>query len=136
MKRQLLVFALAISSYSIAQTQQSNEPLTITQQAEFPGGDSAFTKEFMKMLHGYIDLETYKVNGVFSFVFTIDKKGKISNLAIHPKVKNSEMFIEDMQFAMRKVKQKWKPAMAQNTPVESRYILKINFDRNDYDHDD
>lgn len=37
MKRQLLVFALAISSYSIAQTQQSNEPLTITQQSEFPG---------------------------------------------------------------------------------------------------
>jgi hypothetical protein len=45
---------------------------------------------------------------------------KSGNLDVLPKVKNSEMFIEDMEFAIKKVKKKWKPAMKDGQPVISK----------------
>ncbi|WP_435523052.1 hypothetical protein [Chryseobacterium indoltheticum] len=54
------------------------------------------------MIHAYIDLNQYGVNGVFTFIFDIDKNGKAGNLKVLPKVKNSEMFIDDMKFALKK----------------------------------
>jgi hypothetical protein len=34
----------------------------------------------------------------------VNPDGKIGNLDVLPKVKNSEMFIEDMEFAIKKIK--------------------------------
>lgn len=62
--------------------------------------------------------------------------GKIKDLDIKPKVKDSEMFIDDMLFAMKKVKAKWKPAQQNGTPIESNYILSINFTSDHFDHGD
>ena len=59
----------------------------VTTKAEFPGGMEAFRKEFMTMVYGYVDVTAYAVNGPFSFIITIDEKGKMSELVIYPKVK-------------------------------------------------
>lgn len=114
------------------ETQNENR---ISANAEFPGGDSAFSQEYLKMIHAYIDLGKYAVNGQFVFIFDINSNGKISNLDVLPKVKNSEMFIEDMQFAIKRVKQKWKPAMKEGIPVVSKKVIKINFTSDHFDHD-
>ena len=128
MKKIIVAYFLLIGVVSLAQVQKQNiEKSTTTRKAEFPGGDDAFRKEFMNMVHAYFDAQYYAVNGQFVFIFDIDKRGNISNLDITPKVKNSETFIEDMQFAMKKVKNKWKPALKDGKPTNSKYIIKINF---------
>ncbi|RKS96732.1 hypothetical protein [Chryseobacterium defluvii] len=137
MKKYLLGLSLLLIGFKgIAQESQSQtENITSSQNAEFPGGDSAFTQEFLKMIHAYIDLNKYAVNGQFVFVFDVGTDGKISQLDVLPKVKNSELFIEDMQFAIKKVKKKWKPATKNGAPIVSKKIIKINFTTDHFDHD-
>lgn len=133
MKKYISLFFLFIGFMTFAQeTQNENR---ISANAEFPGGDSAFPQEYLKMIHAYIDLGKYAVNEQIVFIFDINSNGKISNLDVLPKVKNSEMFIEDMQFAIKTVKQKWKPAMKEGTPVVSKKVIKINFTSDHFDHD-
>lgn len=112
------------------------EPVPLSEQAQFPGGDKAFANEFLKMVHAYIDLGQYSVNGEFVFIFDVNEKGKAENLKVLPKVKNSEMFIEDMQFAMKRVKKKWKPAQKNGKPMVSQKVIKINFTSDYFDHGD
>jgi len=107
----------------------------VTRKAEFPGGQEAFRNEFMKMVHGYVDLTAYAVNGKFSFVITIDEKGKMSEMKIYPKVKNDDEFRQDMDFAMRRIKKKWKPALQNGIPVSSNIIFEINFSSEHSYHD-
>lgn len=127
MKYLLLIVALFISTTYYSQTETAESKTGITSKAEFPGGQTAFRKEFMKMVHAYVDITAYAVNGKFSFVLIIDEKGKMSELKIFPKVKNDEVFRQDMDFAMRRIKKKWKPALQNGVPVESRYLFEINF---------
>lgn len=131
----ILFLALGFMGYS-QQSQAPKENITNSQNAEFPGGDDAFTKEFLQMIHSYIDLKKYAVNGQFVFVFDVSTSGKVENLDVLPKVKNSEMFIDDMKFAIKKVKKKWKPAMKDGQPVVSKKIIKINFTSDHFDHGD
>lgn len=135
--KKIVFFFIFLSCFAIAQvTDSQDQPRMIyKEKAQFPGGDDAFRKEFFKMVHGYIDLRQYAVNGVFYFSFKIDTNGKIKKLDVSPKVKNSEMFIDDMLFAMKKVKGKWKPAQRDGKPIESNYILSINFISDHFDHD-
>ena len=81
----------------------------------------------MKMVHAYVEITAYAVNGKFSFVLTIDEKGKMSVLKIYPKVKFDEEFKQDMNFAMKRIKKKWKPAIKNGIPVSSNIIFEINF---------
>lgn len=118
------------------QSQSPKEEVVSSQNAEYPGGDEAFTKEFLQMIHAYVDLRKYAVNGKFVFVFDVNTNGKVDNLDVLPKVKNSEMFIDDMKFAIKKVKKKWKPAMKDGQPVVSKKIIKINFTSDHFDHGD
>ena len=69
------------------------------------------------------------------FSFEVDTDGKTKNLSVTPRVKNSEMFIDDMLFCMKRVKTKWKPATENGVPVKSTYNLKINFITDHFDHD-
>lgn len=131
----VLLFSLMGMHCFSQESQSKNENVISTQDAEFPGGDSAFAKEFLKMIYSYIDLRQYAVNGKFIFLFDIDEKGKVNNLDVLPKVKNSEMFIEDMKFAIKKVKPKWKPAAKDGKPVISKKMIKINFTSDHFDHD-
>lgn len=136
----LILFTLSVCALAQESEIQKSDSLNISKTiifkpAEFPGGDEAFRKELFKMIHGYIDLNQYYVNGVFKFEFRIDKKGKIIGLNVTPKVKNSEMFLDDMTFAAKRVKTKWKPAAQNGIPVESDRIVLINFITDHYDHD-
>ncbi|MDH6251460.1 hypothetical protein M2347_001187 [Chryseobacterium sp. H1D6B] len=135
-KNFLILFFLLISFNAFSQdTKPQDQYAGYIQKAEFPGGDDAFQKEFMKMVHAYIDMALYAVQGQVTFIFNIDEKGKISGLEVLPKFKNNEMFIDDMKYAVKKVKGKWSPAMKDGVPVNSKYILKVNFSTNTYDHD-
>lgn len=135
--KKIVFFFIFLSSFATAQVVNSEDQpkMIYTEKAQFPGGEEAFRAEFFKMVHGYIDLRQYAVNGVFYFSFKIDPNGKIKKLDVSPKVKNSEMFIDDMLFAMKKVKGKWKPAQRDGKPIESNYILSINFISDHFDHD-
>lgn len=137
MKKNILVLFLLLGFLGYSQqTQSPKEEITTSQNAQFPGGDEAFTKEFLQMIHSYIDLKKYAVNGKFVFVFDVNTDGKVENLDVLPKVKNSEMFIDDMKFAIKKVKKKWKPAMKDGQPVVSKKIIRINFTSDHFDHGD
>lgn len=137
MKKYILILFLFFGFIGYSQGSKSPaETVMNSQNAAFPGGDDAFTKEFLQMIHSYIDLKKYAVNGMFIFVFDVNTSGKVENLDVLPKVKNSEMFIDDMQFAIKKVKKKWKPAMKDGQPVVSKKIIKINFTSDHFDHGD
>ena len=138
MRKIVSVLLILISEFGFSQTTENKDTTKFisAKKAEFPGGDEAFAKEFLYMVYAYIDLNMYAVNGKFTFLFDIDEKGKTSNLQIAPKVKNDDMFRDDMQFAMKKVKTKWKPAIKDGVPVKSRYILTINFTTDHFDHGD
>ena len=118
---------LLISNAVFSQSEAAKTEVVSDSKAEFPGGQTAFRKEFMKMVHAYVDITAYAVNGKFSFVLTIDEKGKMSELKIYPKVKNDEEFKQDMDFAMKRIKKKWKPAIKNGVPVSSNIIFEINF---------
>lgn len=129
-----LLFSVCFSTKCFAQTAQPTETVQQNRQAEFPGGENAFRNEFMKMVHGYFDITAYAVNGKFSFIITIDEQGKPSDLQIYPKVKNDEEFRQDMTFAMKRIKKKWKPAIKDGVPISSNRIIEINFSSDHADH--
>ena len=141
MKKYLLILPLLLigfkgfSQQQTAAVQYQYQNDADFQKAEFPGGEDAFRKEFLKMVYAYIDVALYAIKGEVTFIFNIDPKGKIDKVDILPKFKNSETFIDDMKFAAKKVKGKWTPATKNGVPVDYKTIMKIRFDNNAYDHD-
>ncbi|KPE51465.1 energy transducer TonB [Chryseobacterium indologenes] len=134
MKKHLLLLPLLfIGIKGFSQNTIPTETTAYTQRAEFPGGDEAFRKQFMNMLHAYVDAQSYAIDGTVTFVINIDKTGKMDRLDVLPKIKNGEMFIDDVKYALKKVKGKWKPAMKDGVSVESKYIFKVNFATETYD---
>jgi len=105
-------------------------------KAEFPGGTNAFQKEFMQMVHAYVDTKIYAVDGKFTFIVEIDEAGKMANLKIFPKVRNHEEFLQDMNFALKRIKKKWKPATENGIPKKSTFAFEINFTTDYADHGD
>ncbi len=134
MKYLFFMLSLCCSSQFFAQTAQPTEIAQQNRKAEFPGGENAFRNEFMRMVHAYFDISAYAVNGKFSFIITIDQFGKPSELQIYPKVKNDEEFRQDMTFAMKRIKKKWKPAMKDGVPISSNRIIEINFSSEHAEH--
>jgi len=126
---------LLISTPAFSQSETTKSSILADSKAEFPGGQDAFRKEFMRMVYAYVDMTAYAVNGKFSFILTIDEKGKMSELKIYPKVRNDEEFKQDMNFAMKRIKKKWKPAIKNGVPVSSNIIFDINFSSEHADHD-
>ncbi|AZA91516.1 hypothetical protein EG343_13160 [Chryseobacterium nakagawai] len=139
MKKYLLILPLlmlsgkAFSQAATAQYEYQNS--ADFQKAEFPGGEDAFRKEFLNMVYAYVDVALYAIQGEVTFIFNINSKGKIDKLDILPKFKNNEMFIDDMKYALKRVKGKWSPATKSGIPVDSKAIMKIRFNNNTYDHD-
>ena len=81
-------------------------------------------------------MDKYAVNGQFTFLFDVNTEGKVENLKVLPKVKDSELFIDDMNFAIKRVKKKWKPAMQDGKPIVSKKIIRINFTSDHFDEGD
>ncbi|MEN2436389.1 hypothetical protein AAH994_13315 [Weeksellaceae bacterium A-14] len=101
--------------------------------AQFPGGEEAFKKELFKNMNAYIDDNLYAVNGTFTFLFGIDKKGDIKDFGLLPKVQNSDMLYRDLNYVVRKLKEKWTPASCNGIPVDSKVRLKVNFSTENFD---
>ena len=57
----------------------------------------------------------------------IDKQGKVTGLNVIPKVENSEGFLRDLKFAVRKIKKNWTPSKCNDVPVDSKIRIKLNF---------
>jgi hypothetical protein len=104
-------------------------------KAEYEGGNAVFANKFMEMLYAYVDVQSYAIEGTVTYIINVDKTGKASHLDIIPKIKNGDMFVDDSQYALKKVKGKWKPATKDGIAVSSKYIMKVNFKSNTYDHD-
>ncbi|OYU83258.1 MAG: hypothetical protein CFE24_12075 [Flavobacterium sp. BFFFF2] len=96
-------------------------------QPEFPGGIEEFKKKVFKNFHGFIDWNTFNPRGTFTVFFEIDTDGKISNIEIEPKVANSELFFEDIKYAVKRVKERWTPAKLRETPTKFKYRWPIRF---------
>ncbi|WP_434980255.1 hypothetical protein [Daejeonia sp. YH14] len=101
--------------------------------AQFPGGEEAFKKKLFKNMNAYIDDNLYAVNGTFTFLFGIDKKGDIKDFGLLPKVQNSDMLYRDLNYVVRKLKEKWTPASCNGIPVDSKVRLKVNFSTENFD---
>lgn len=130
MKALLLLLFLSFGCLIFGQKEESKpseQKVSSYVPAQYPGGADAFGKEFLFMVHSYLDMKQYAANGKFTFVFTIDEKGKITGTEIVPKVKNSQLFIEDMQFAASKIRKRFSPATRDGIPVASVYVAKITF---------
>ncbi|RQO35227.1 hypothetical protein DBR39_19915 [Chryseobacterium sp. KBW03] len=139
MKKYLMVLPFLLLSFK-GFSQETKAQIQVQtgddfRKAEFPGGDDAFRKEFLNMVHAYIDVALYAIQGEVTFLFNINSKGKIDKVDILPRFKNDETFIDDMKFALKKVKGKWQPATKNGIPVDSKLIMKIRFNNNAYDHD-
>lgn len=96
-------------------------------RAQFEGGDAAFNRELFRYISAYVDREIYVVNGTFFLQMDIDKQGKVTGLNVIPKVENSEGFLRDLKFAVRKIKKNWTPSKCNDVPVDSKIRIKLNF---------
>ena len=136
LKKILFLSVFLTGFYGFSQEKAATLPTEeIYQKAEFPGGNDAFRKEFLNMVHAYIDFALYTFQGEVTFVFNIDQSGKATISEVLPKFKNNEMFLDDVRYALKKVKKKWKPATKNGSPVESSSVMRVKFGVNSFDHD-
>jgi hypothetical protein len=77
MKKYLILLPLLfLRVKGFSQQAPQTEVTSYTQQAEFPGGEEAFRKQFMDMLYAYVDTQSYAINGKVTFVINIAPDGK------------------------------------------------------------
>jgi hypothetical protein len=96
-------------------------------KAKFPGGYNVFKNEVHKNLIGYLDYNSYVPYGNFTISFDINEQGKISNVEIEPKLKGTELFFEDIKYAVTKVKTKWEPATLNSMPIKQKFRMNWFF---------
>lgn len=95
--------------------------------ASFEGGAAAYKEILRKYMYTYLNSDFYTLTGDFTFTLTIDAMGKVVDVIGEPKVLNSEVFFDDMQYVVRRIKKDWKPAMCNGQPVKSEMKLKMSF---------
>ncbi|AKK72402.1 hypothetical protein [Chryseobacterium gallinarum] len=95
--------------------------------ASFEGGASAYKDILSKYMYTYLNADFYTLSGDFTFTLTIDATGKVVDVTGFPKVLNSEVFFDDMQYVVRRIKKNWAPATCGRQPVKSEMKLKMNF---------
>lgn len=97
------------------------------QAASFEGGAAAYKEILRKFMYTYLNSDFYTLTGDFTFTLTIDAMGKVVDVIGEPKVLNSEVFFDDMQYVVRRIKKDWKPAKCNDQPVKSEMKLKMSF---------
>lgn len=135
-KKLLSLLVLCFFFNAFSQTTEQHAVIPTNSSAEYPGGRLAFRNDFMKMVYAYVDVTAYAVNGKFTFIIDVDKNGKMTGLKSHPRVKNDAEFVQDMTFALKKIKKKWKPELRNGEPIETKVIFEINFSTDHADHGD
>ncbi|MDF2551575.1 MAG: hypothetical protein K0R77_850 [Chryseobacterium sp.] len=95
--------------------------------AGFEGGAASYKELLKKYMFTYLNSDYYTLTGEFTFTLTIDAAGKVTDVEGSPKVLNSEVFFDDMQYVVRRIKKNWSPATCKNQPVKTEMKLKMNF---------
>ncbi len=120
MKKLILILGILLSGLIFSQ--DVGIPPTVTrgtsveQQASFPGGISAFRTEFA----GKIKTKSIKQKGVFrtAVSFMVEKDGTISDVKADGANPDFNAASVD---AVKKIKTKWIPAVADGKPVRSQF---------------
>ena len=94
---------------------------------EFPGGETEYMRLLKKNIIGYIDQETYRIQGPFYLTLDLAEDGKIREIMMAPNVKNSRYFFEDMKFVVKRIKQMWNPAKCNHQNISSKVLIQLNF---------
>lgn len=95
--------------------------------ASFEGGASAYKELLKKYMYDYLNSDYYTISGDFTFILTIDDKGKVTKVEGTPKIANSQIFFEDMKYVVRRIKRNWSPATCNAKAIISKMKLKMNF---------
>ncbi|MCJ7933811.1 MAG: hypothetical protein MUW56_09285 [Chryseobacterium sp.] len=95
--------------------------------AAYEGGAAAYKNMLSKYMYMYLNSDFYTLTGDFTFTLTIDAAGKVIDITGSPKVLHSEVFFDDMQYVVRRIKKNWMPATCSGEPVKSEMKLKMNF---------
>ncbi|UKB83786.1 hypothetical protein LF887_22715 [Chryseobacterium sp. MEBOG06] len=95
--------------------------------AGFEGGVAAYKNILNKYMYAYLNSDFYALSGDFTFTLTIDAKGKVIDVTGVPKVENSKVFFDDMQYVVRRIKKNWTPASCGGQPVSSQMKIKMSF---------
>ena len=95
--------------------------------ASFEGGAAAYKETLKKYMYTFLNSDFYTLTGDFTFTLTIDATGKVIDIEGSPKVLNSEVFFDDMQYVVRRIKKNWAPATCNGQPIQSEMKLKMSF---------
>ncbi len=101
--------------------------------ASFEGGIAAYRELLAKYMYIYLNSEYYTISGDFTFTLTIDEKGKVVDIEGSPKILNADVFFDDMQYVVRRIKKNWVPATCNGKPIKSQMKIRINFSSIDID---
>ncbi|MFZ4931374.1 hypothetical protein [Chryseobacterium sp. Mn2064] len=95
--------------------------------ASFDGGVAAYKNILNKYMYAYLNSDFYSLTGDFSFTLKVDANGKVIDVTGMPKVENSKVFFDDMQYVVRRIKKNWTPASCGGQPVASQIKVKMSF---------
>ncbi|MGH1520177.1 hypothetical protein [Chryseobacterium sp. JK1] len=95
--------------------------------ASFDGGVAAYKNILNKYMYAYLNSDFYSLTGDFSFTLKVDSTGKVIDVTGMPKVENSKVFFDDMQYVVRRIKKNWTPASCGGQPVASQIKVKMSF---------
>ena len=95
--------------------------------ASFEGGAVAYKELLKKYMYDYLNSDYYTISGDFTFTLTIDEKGRVVKVEGSPKIPNSQVFFDDMQYVVRRIKTNWSPATCNGQAIISKMKLKMNF---------
>lgn len=101
--------------------------------AQFSEGETIFKDTLYKNISGYIDGNSYSVNGTFEMIIYLTKDGNLERFQLKPEVPNSKWLYRDLELALKKMNPKWIPASCDGIPIESRLRQKINFRTETFD---
>jgi periplasmic protein TonB len=121
----LSLFLLLISFHSFSQKKKEEEIFTaVEQQAEFPGGMSAFGKYLLKNMK-WESGENEERPSKLSIQFVVEKDGTISNFSVETPSKKLDNKIKiNLEKVLSKIK--WKPGKQIGKPVRSIFTIPIS----------
>lgn len=152
MKTILLFLALCVANFSFAQDQEERDDSFINENnrnilkidikepfmqvavkcndfkpASYEGGVTAYKNILNRYMYAYLNSDFYALTGDFTFTLALNASGKVVDVTGSPKVANSSVFFDDMQYVVRRIKKNWTPASCNGQPVPSQIKVKINF---------
>ncbi len=128
--KNFLLTAFVWFCYTGVSAQKAPKPeiiyMVVEEQAEFPGGSTAFTQYVEKNLHYPQIAREALLEGKCYLKFVVEKDGSIASVSIARGVPSCEICDKE---AMRVLKNmpKWKPGKINGKAVRSYYDLPIAF---------